>query len=180
MNDVSLLLRAARFAAEKHRDQRRKDSFKAPYINHPIQVAETLSTLGGVDDLNLLIAALLHDTVEDTATSPEEIESHFGADVRSLVMEVTDDKSLPKARRKELQIEHAPHKSQRAKLLKLADKISNVGDILQAPPADWSLERRQEYLLWTAKVVDGLRGTHPVLERRYDELLDEGKKVFGL
>jgi len=180
MNDVHLLLKAARFSAEKHRDQRRKDSYASPYINHPLQVAETLASVGGVEDVSLLMAALLHDTVEDTGTRPEEIEAEFGAEVLFLVMEVTDDKSLPKPERKRLQVEHAPHKSHRAKLLKLADKICNVGDILHTPPADWSLQRRREYLLWTEQVVAGLRGASPRLERRYDELLAEGKQALGL
>jgi len=180
MNDVHLLLKAARFSAEKHRDQRRKDSHASPYINHPLQVAETLASVGGVEDVSLLVAALLHDTVEDTGTRPEEIETEFGAEVLFLVMEVTDDKSLPKPERKRLQVEHAPHKSHRAKLLKLADKICNVNDILNTPPADWSLQRRREYLLWTEQVVEGLRGANPALERRYDELLAEGKQALGL
>ena len=180
MNDVHLLLKAARFSAEKHRDQRRKDSHASPYINHPLQVAETLASIGGVEDVSLLVAALLHDTVEDTGTRPEEIEADFGAEVLFLVMEVTDDKSLPKPERKRLQVEHAPHKSHRAKLLKLADKICNVNDILNTPPADWSLQRRREYLLWTEQVVAGLRGASPRLERRYDELLAEGKQALGL
>ncbi len=180
MKDAHILLKAARFAAEKHRDQRRKDSFASPYINHPLQVAETLAVLGGVEDALLLAAALLHDTVEDTGTHPAEIEIEFGAEVLSIVLEVTDDKSLPKAERKRLQVENAPHKSHRAKLLKLADKICNVGDILRSPPADWSMQRRQEYLLWTEQVVAGLRGTHPDLECRYDELLAEGKRALGL
>lgn len=180
MNDVHLLLKAARFSAEKHRDQRRKDSHASPYINHPLQVAETLASVGGVEDVSLLVAALLHDTVEDTGTRPEEIETEFGAEVLFLVMEVTDDKSLPKPERKRLQVEHAPHKSHRAKLLKLADKICNVNDILNTPPADWSLQRRREYLLWTEQVVAGLRGASPRLERRYDELLAEGKQALGL
>jgi len=180
MNNVHLLLKAARFSAEKHRDQRRKDSHTSPYINHPLQVAETLASVGGVEDVSLLVAALLHDTVEDTGTRPEEIETEFGAEVLFLVMEVTDDKSLPKPERKRLQVEHAPHKSHRAKLLKLADKICNVNDILNTPPADWSLQRRREYLLWTEQVVEGLRGANPALERRYDELLAEGKQALGL
>ena len=180
MKDIHLLLKAARFSAEKHRDQRRKDSHASPYINHPLQVAETLASVGGVEDVSLLVAALLHDTVEDTGTRPEEIETEFGAEVLFLVMEVTDDKSLPKPERKRLQVEHAPHKSHRAKLLKLADKICNVNDILNTPPADWSLQRRREYLLWTEQVVAGLRGASPRLERRYDELLAEGKQALGL
>src|SRR5215210_2152517 len=114
------LLKALRFSAEKHNDQRRKDPKASPYINHPIQVAEILWTIGDVRDVTLLVASILHDTIEDTATKPDEIRSLFGEDVLSVVLEVTDDKSLPKQVRKQLQVEHAPHKTHNAKLLKLA------------------------------------------------------------
>jgi guanosine-3',5'-bis(diphosphate) 3'-pyrophosphohydrolase len=177
---TGLILKALRFSAEKHSNQRRKDSKGSPYINHPIQVAETLWTLGGVRDVTLLVAALLHDTIEDTATTPEQIRESFGENVLALVLEVTDDKSLPKQMRKRLQVEHAPHKSRSAKLLKLADKLSNIQDIIQFPPKGWSLQRKQEYLLWSERVVAGLRGVSPSLERRYDELLEDGKRSLGL
>lgn len=179
-DQINLLLKAARFSAEKHRDQRRKDSHISPYINHPIQVAETLSTIGEVRDINLLLAALLHDTIEDTNTTPAELESAFGAEVLALVLEVSDDKRLPKQDRKRLQIENAPRKTYQAKLLNLADKICNVYDTYQSPPADWSLQRKQEYLLWSEKVISGLRGVNANLERRYDELLAEGKQRLGM
>jgi GTP diphosphokinase / guanosine-3',5'-bis(diphosphate) 3'-diphosphatase len=177
---VGLILKAMRFAAEKHSDQRRKDSKLSPYINHPIQVAETLWSIGEVRDLTLLLASILHDTVEDTDTKPEEIRAEFGEDVLALVLEVTDDKSLPKKVRKQLQVETAPHKTRSAKLLKLADKICNVHDILASPPENWSLERRKEYLLWTERVVAGLRGVDARLESRYDELLASGKRSLGI
>ena len=151
------LLRALHFAAQKHRDQRRKDLDASPYINHPIEVAETLARVGGVNQLAVLQAAILHDTVEDTETTLEELEEAFGREVRELVDELTDDKRLPKAERKRLQVEHAPALSQRAKLVKLADKICNVRDIAHAPPRGWSRERRVEYLAWTERVVAGLR-----------------------
>lgn len=177
---VGLILRAMRFSAEKHRDQRRKDSNSSPYINHPIQVAETLWTVGEVRDITLLVAAILHDTIEDTSTTPDEIQTGFGEDILALVLEVTDDKSLPKQVRKQLQVETAAHKTYNARLLKLADKVCNVDDILTSPPADWSLERQQEYLLWTEKVVAGLRGINSKLENRYDELLVSGKRALGI
>lgn len=177
---TGLVLKALRFSAEKHRDQRRKDAKSSPYINHPIQVAETLWTVGGVRDANLLVAAILHDTIEDTGTQPEEIKTEFGEDVLALVLEVTDDKSLPKPVRKQLQVETAPHKTQSAKLLKLADKISNVQDIIASPPKDWSLERQKEYLLWTEKVVAGLRGVNKALETYYDNLLTGCKRSLGI
>ena len=120
--------------------------------------------MGQVADLIVLQSAILHDTIEDTETTPEEIEALFGREVRGVVAEMTDDKSLPKAERKRLQIEHAPQLSRRAQIVKIADKISNVRAMREAPPADWSLERRLEYLDWTKQVVAGLRGCNAPLE----------------
>jgi len=179
-DSTGMILKALRFSAEKHTNQRRKDAKSSPYINHPIQVAETLWSTGGVRDVNLLTAAILHDTIEDTDTTPEEIESKFGEEVLSLVLEVTDDKSLPKQTRKQLQIEHASHKSEKAKMLKIADKLNNIQDIVKSPPSNWTLERKQEYLLWTEKVMAGLRGVSPELESQYDALLQDGKQSLGL
>ena len=181
MNDrqaIAALLKALHFAADKHRDQRRKDIEASPYINHPIEVAELLARVGDVQDLVTLQAAILHDTLEDTKTTVEELDAAFGADVRHVVEEVTDDKRLPRVERKRLQIEHAPHLSSRAKLVKLADKISNVRAVTQTPPANWPLTRRQEYLDWTEKVVAGLRACNPQLEKLYDELLSQGRRVL--
>lgn len=178
--EVGMILKAMRFSAEKHSEQRRKDSKSSPYINHPIQVAETLWKVGGVRDNTLLIAAILHDTIEDTDATPAEIEREFGKDVLELVLEVTDDKSLPKEVRKQLQIENTAKKSPRAKLLKLADKLCNIQDLVHSPPSNWSLKRRQEYLSWSEKVVQGVRGTNRELEARYDEVLREGKKALGM
>ena len=177
---TGLILKALRFSAEKHSDQRRKNAKASPYINHPIQVAEILWRVGNVRDITLLLASILHDTIEDTPTTPAEIEAEFGKDVLDLVLEVTDDKSLPKPVRKQLQVEHAPHKTQSAKLLKLADKISNVQDIVTSPPKNWSLERKQEYLLWTESVVAGLRGVNESLERQYDQVLAQSKQSLGI
>lgn len=175
-NDVTAILKAIHFAAGKHSVQRRKDIEKSPYINHLIEVAELLSRVGGVTDLITLQAAILHDTVEDTETSFEELEEHFGVEVRKVVANVTDDKKLPKDVRKQLQIEHAPNIPDRAKLVKIGDKISNVLGVTKVPPADWSLERRQEYLDWTEKVVNGCRGYNPALENHYDQVLQVGRK----
>ncbi|MEW5831022.1 MAG: HD domain-containing protein [Chloroflexota bacterium] len=170
------LLKAIRFAAEKHRNQRRKDNDHSPYINHPIQVAETLWEVGGVRDPSTLVAAVLHDTLEDTDTSPEEIRQRFGQEVLDLVLEVSDDKRLPKAERKRLQILHAPGISPRAKNIKLADKICNIRDLIDTPPADWPVRRQREYLRWAGKVVAGLRGTNLALEELFDKELNRGKE----
>jgi guanosine-3',5'-bis(diphosphate) 3'-pyrophosphohydrolase len=168
-SDLALIMRAAAFAADKHRDLRRKDVDASPYINHPIAVANTLAAEAGVDDKVVLAAALLHDTIEDTDTTESELKAAFGAEVTGVVVEVTDNKALPKAERKRLQVEHAPHLSHRAKLVKLADKISNLRDISTSPPADWSLERKREYFDWSKSVVDGMRGTHARLEALFDQ-----------
>jgi guanosine-3',5'-bis(diphosphate) 3'-pyrophosphohydrolase len=162
------VLRAALFAAEKHRHQRRKDADSSPYINHPLTVTGILAQEGGVDDEIVLMAALLHDTLEDTATTVEELEAAFGAEVTTVVLEVTDDKSLPAPERKRLQIEHAAGASARAKLVKLADKIANLRDLAHCPPTGWPLGRKQAYFDWAKAVVDRLRGVHPDLEKAFD------------
>jgi guanosine-3',5'-bis(diphosphate) 3'-pyrophosphohydrolase len=156
------------FAAETHRDCRRKDVEATPYINHPIKVADLLANVGKIDDVEMLQAALLHDTVEDTKTKPEEIEARFGRAVRDLVMEMTDDKSLEKQERKRRQVEKAPHLTSRAKMIKIADKTANLTDILKSPPVGWPFERLQEYVLWSASVVQGCRGQNERLEALYD------------
>ncbi|MEZ4400675.1 MAG: HD domain-containing protein [Kofleriaceae bacterium] len=168
MDATGQLLSALAFAADRHRHQRRKDATASPYINHPIALAEVLWHVGGVRDPVTLVAALLHDTVEDTATSTAELAARFGPEVAATVAEVTDDKSLPKDRRKQLQVEHAPHLSTPAKLVKLADKICNLRDLIDAPPASWPPERRAAYAAWTAQVIDGLRGVCPALEAMFD------------
>lgn len=166
----NVLLKAVAFAADKHRDQRRKDAGASPYINHPIALATILAHEGGVDDVDVLVAALLHDTIEDTQTTADELRAEFGAVVARIVLEVTDDKALPKAVRKQLQVEHAPHASHPARLVKLADKIANVRDLQASPPADWTDARRDDYLVWAGAVVSGLAGTHAGLEAIFASL----------
>ena len=168
---MNRLLAAIAFAADKHRDQRRKDATASPYINHPIALANVLANEAEIDGERVLIAAVLHDTLEDTETTCAELRDRFGAEVAGVVAEVTDDKSLPKAERKRLQVEHAAHAPRGAKLVKLADKICNLRDILAAPPADWTAERKRAYFDWAALVVAGVRGVHPVLEAEFDRLL---------
>ena len=170
LNPLAALVQAVAFAADKHRNQRRKDAEASPYINHPIALANVLANEGGVQDVTVLCAAVLHDTIEDTETTADELRAVFGDQVASVVLEVTDDKSLEKSVRKQKQIEHAPHISPQAQLVKLADKISNLRDILASPPADWSPERKQAYFDWAAAVVAGLRGVHPGLEVVFDGL----------
>jgi guanosine-3',5'-bis(diphosphate) 3'-pyrophosphohydrolase len=168
-DEISLILKALEFAALKHRDQRRKDAQASPYINHPIALANVLAREGEVTDPVVLAAALLHDTLEDTQTTPAELRDSFGETVARIVEEVTDDKTLPKAERKRRQVEHAESLSREAKLVKLADKICNVRDVAAHPPAKWDLARRREYFDWAKEVIDQIRGIHPVLERKFDE-----------
>jgi guanosine-3',5'-bis(diphosphate) 3'-pyrophosphohydrolase len=163
---METVLRAAAFAAEKHRTQRRKD-IDTPFINHPIQLAYIL-VQADVEDPVVLAAALLHDTIEDTKTTHDEIEIVFGHEIANIVSECSDDKTLDKLVRKQAQVDRAAHVSTRAKLVKLADKIANVSDIDGAPPAGWSLERKREYFDWAKRVVDQMRGVHPKLEARFD------------
>jgi guanosine-3',5'-bis(diphosphate) 3'-pyrophosphohydrolase len=163
--DIIIFAKCLNFAAKKHRDQRRLDKEKTPYINHPIGVMAILSD-AGVTDLNTLMGALLHDTVEDTDTTFEEIEEHFGSDVRKIVAEVTDDKTLPKMDRKRLQIEHANHCSDQAKLIKLADKIYNLRDLLKCTPEGWTNQRVREYSIWAKKVTDNMKGINLKLDEQ--------------
>lgn len=179
LEGLSAIFKALNFSAERHRMQRRKDHDETPYINHPISVAEMIVNTGGVSDTNTIIAALLHDTIEDVGVTAKELRQMFGDEVASLVQEVTDDKSLPKAERKRLQVEHASHKSSKAKLIKIADKISNVRDVTNSPPSSWNQERRIEYLDWTENVMKGLRGVNSALEAEYDRVLAAGRKKLS-
>lgn len=169
-NDLALITKAVDFAADKHRGQSRKDAANTPYINHPISLARLLTNDGGITDTNVIVAALLHDTVEDTDATVEDIGELFGKEIKNIVMEVTDDKSLPSPERKRLQIEHASKISHEAKLVKLADKICNLQDIIISPPVKWSLERKRGYFDWAKEVIDQLRGTNERLERVFDEV----------
>ena len=172
-DELGLVLRAVQFAAHKHKDQRRKDVRKSPYINHPIALAEVLHTDGGVRDSAVIAAALLHDTIEDTVTTYDELRGLFGAEIADTVVELTDTKFLGKEARKRLQVAKAGKSSAAAKQVKLADKICNLQDILASPPAGWSLKRRQTYFDWAKEVVDKARGANPRLERMFDRLYDQ-------
>lgn len=168
-SDIQMLIKALAFASYKHKDQRRKDQSASPYINHPIALANLLVNEGGITDAEILCAALLHDILEDTETTPEELIEAFGASIGSIVMEVTDDKSLSKAERKQAQIAHAPHLSTKARAVKLADKTCNLRDVIESPPRRWRLERRQQYFEWGKTVIDGLRGEWSKLEVLFDQ-----------
>jgi GTP diphosphokinase / guanosine-3',5'-bis(diphosphate) 3'-diphosphatase len=169
--DLGQFLKAVEFAARKHNGQIRKDQAGSPYITHPLLVAKELWETGHVTNQDTLIAAVLHDTIEDTDTRQAEIREIFGEEVLSIVLEVTDNKILEKMERKSLQVMHAPSISHQAKTLKLGDKIVNCRDILNSPPKSWPLERRRRYIQWAADVVAGMRGTNQALEKTFDQIL---------
>lgn len=177
-SDVVAVARALDFAARKHTNQRRKGEAGEPYVNHLAEVARLVAEATEGKDPIAVLAALLHDAIEDTPTTREELAREFGREVAEVVVEVTDDKSLPKSERKRLQVETAPHKSRRAKLVKIADKTSNVRSIAKSPPVGWDLKRQREYFEWAARVVDGCRGTNATLERWFDEAHAAGLRVI--
>lgn len=177
MDDVGRIVKAAYFAAEKHREQRRKDAAQTPYINHPLAVAETLRRLG-MDDPLVLVSAVLHDVLEDTETSPGELAQAFGYEVLTIVQELTDDKSLPKETRKEKQIQQASQLSEDACLVRLADKICNLNDLIESPPADWSVARCLQYVDWCEAVVANMPKTHTGLESRFEHICEDARKAF--
>ncbi len=168
-SDTKLLLKALSFAAYKHRHQRRKGVKAIPYINHPIALADLLVRTANISDPATIATALLHDTVEDTCTTNEELKTEFGSAIAKLVAELTDDKSLPSEVRKRRQVEHAPSLSPRARMVKLADKTCNLRDVVQDPPAKWPLKRKQEYFDWAKEVVDEIRQPNPKLKKAFDE-----------
>jgi guanosine-3',5'-bis(diphosphate) 3'-pyrophosphohydrolase len=178
-NGVLLIARAADFAARAHVTQRRKGDAQEPYVNHLIEVALLLTEATGGENPALIAAGWLHDTLEDTATEREELEARFGLAVASIVAEVTDDKSLKKAERKQLQIESTPSKSREARLLKLADKTSNLRAIALSPPSGWDLDRREDYVRWAEAVVAGCRGLNTMLEGLFDDAVRQARAAIG-
>lgn len=179
MKEWTDVLEAADAAARWHVHQRRKGPAAEPYINHLLEVAKLVAQATDGKKPDLVIAALLHDAVEDCEAPLELIENRFGKDVALLVAEVTDDKQLEKGERKRLQIKNAPHKSANAKILKLADKTSNIRALATSPAADWSLRRRLDYLTWARQVVEGLRGTNAWLEKQFDQAAEEAERSIG-
>ncbi|XP_008555168.1 guanosine-3',5'-bis(diphosphate) 3'-pyrophosphohydrolase MESH1 isoform X1 [Microplitis demolitor] len=177
---LSLIIKCTNFAAKKHKNQRRHDLEQTPYINHPIGVASILTEEGKVYDPNVIVAALLHDTVEDTETTMEEIEREFGEKIKSIVSEVTDDKSLPSQERKRLQVVHTPHISHEAKLVKLADKIYNLRDLQRSTPVGWTTTRVYNYFQWSKQVIQGCRGTNERLETIFDGIVAQQPKINGI
>jgi len=176
---TAALLEALLFASAMHKSQTRKGVDGEPYVNHVIQVAELLARVGGIVDVEVLQAAILHDTVEDTIATFDDIEKRFGPNVRQIVEEVSDDDSLPKKDRKELQVERAPQLSAAARSIKIADKTCNVRDVTRSPPADWEEERQVGYLDWADRVIAGCRGVNLQLERHYDAVVAECRALLA-
>ena len=162
------VIEALAFSARKHSRQRRKDADQSPYINHPIALVSILALEAKIDDPDALCAALLHDTIEDSQTTSEELSEIFGSTIASIVIEVSDDKNAPQLERKRLQVEHAPLLSPKAKLVELADKIANLRDVAECPPPDWSLTRRQEYFDWAKEVIDAISDVPPLLSAVFE------------
>ncbi len=175
----ALIVRAAHFAADRHRDQRRKGSRNTPYINHPLEVAERLVVIGGVDAPELIAAAILHDTIEDTETTRAELAERFGNEVAALVAELTDTPGQTWQQRKRMEIEHSATISDGAKMIKLSDKTSNVTDTVNNPPGDWSISRRRDYLEFASLVADGCRGVNSALEAEFDRVMADARRRLG-
>ncbi|MCP9629912.1 HD domain-containing protein [Rhodopseudomonas palustris] len=178
MNDLVLVSRAADFAARCHAGQRRKGSAKEPYLNHLAEVAEMLAFATDGSDAALVVAGWLHDTIEDTDTSRDDLVDRFDEDVASLVVECTDDMSLPRAQRKRYQVEHTPHLTPRARMIKLADKISNLRSVTFSPPDEWERERLVDYLDWAVDVAAGCRGVSARLDHLFDETAARARAVL--
>ena len=171
-NDLRLIINASKFAAEYHGGQVRKGAVARPYITHPLEVARIILEEGGIADVEVLAAAILHDTIEDTGASREDISENFGDRVCSMVLECTDDKRLDKDDRKRLQIVNAPGKTAGAAVIKLADKIANVRDITFYPP-NWTAERKSEYIQWATQVVAALPSGNEKLRTVFAKAVSE-------
>lgn len=176
LSDMGRLLQAAHFSADKHRDQRRKGIRNTPYINHPLEVAERLNRIGSVEDATILIAAILHDTIEDTETTEAELASLFGAEIATIVAELSENKALHWTERKRIEIDDTAHLSPAAKLIKLSDKTSNVDDTVTNPPSDWTIDRRRDYLIFAEKVADNCRGQNRALDDEFDRVLAAARR----
>ena len=168
MNGIALVLKAAAFSAHEHREHRRRDIKRTPYINHPLAVAEALCVEGRVRDPEILAAALLHDTLEDTTTTYAELHREFGSRIAVLVAEVSDDRTMHKAKRKRVQVDRAASLSSAAQQIKIADKLCTVRDILERPPARWTTKRKRAYFEWAKKVVDRVRSANPEIAAKFD------------
>ncbi len=179
LNSSRKLLEALNFAALRHRTQRRKGKAGAPYVNHLIEVAHILAS-HGLEDEHLLCAAVLHDIIEDTLTTPDDLLQRFGRRVTAIVLEVSDDENPQVWRRKLAQIENAPDMSTDAQNLRVADKISNLRGILTSPPEHWSLQRKLAYYAWAAKVVEACDRAEPSMLRTFAAIHASGSVTLEM
>lgn len=180
MSDIADVARAFDFVARKHVSQRRKGTSEEPYINHLIEVAHLLAEATDGADTVLVMAGALHDVIEDTDVTADELARVFGAEITALVLEVTDDEALSYAERKRRQVETAPHISARAKLIKLADKTSNLRSLVASPPKQWDEARRREYARWSREVAVHCFGVNAALDRAFDDAYQAAAKQSGL
>lgn len=176
---ITKLLEAIEFSADKHRKGKRKDEDGTPYINHPIRVAALLAEVGGVEDVELLQAGILHDTIEDGGATSTELAELFGEKVRKWVVEVSDDKALKKKQRKQLQVDTAGRLSREAQMIRVADKIANLEDIAAHPPRDWSKKRKRKYVDWATEVVRKCRKCPAPLKQKFVKVRDELQATLG-
>ncbi len=174
---LARLAHAAHFAARAHKDQQRKGIDAEPYVNHCLEVCELVLIAAEPGDVEVAIAALLHDTVEDVGVTRADLVAEFGERVAELVMHVTDDKTLCKHDRKRLQIEHAPHLPRDARLIKISDKTSNLRALVRTPPVGWGPERLADYVVWAAAVVEACGPTDAVLEALFREAHAEATRA---
>ncbi|HEC60508.1 hypothetical protein LCGC14_0950780 [marine sediment metagenome] len=150
MNETSQLIEAFLFAAQAHKEQRRKGNGGAPYINHLIEVVSLLSSTAKVDDTDILIAAALHDILEDTPITVTEITKRYGSNVLSYVQAVSDDKALTLIERRAKQLKSMNESSDPIKYIKLADHCSNIASL----PPTWDKQRLKEYIGWSQSVAE--------------------------
>jgi HD domain len=175
--EVRRLTKALAFAAEAHRNHRRKGASQEPYINHLIEVLDLVTSVED-SDMDVLIAALLHDVLEDTRTGYDELVATFGERVARIVQENSDDMTLPKPERRRARLAGIGKKSREARLVKLADIISNLRAIVISPPAGWSNDRRLGYLESCRNLVDAGRGSNAEIERIFDDTAKEVEEAI--
>lgn len=167
---------ACYFAANAHKRQKRKDATGTPYINHPIDVANILAD-AGITDPDILCAAVLHDTIEDTYVTYDLIKEQFGEKVANIVKECSDDKSYPKEIRKQMQLKHSTNASVEAKLVKAGDKLSNIGDLDSNPPANWTQDEIQGYITWCYAVCLEIKGHNQIVDQRLSDIFTKWNLV---
>ncbi|EFO18322.1 hypothetical protein LOAG_10172 [Loa loa] len=170
---ISLIIEAVDLAARRHRQQRRKDAAQTPYVNHPIGVAYILTSEGQITDTTTIIAAILHDIVEHTKTTDEEIRKMFGDEIADIVKECTMVRSMKREARMKSELEKASKLSHKAKLVQLADKLNNIRDIERGTPLGWTKQHVTEYIIFAKDLLSKIRGIHGPLESALDDIINK-------